>query len=83
LFRTAVESVLCGRRSSGTRCLALRERRELHPLDDDHPLDGGHIHIRCDVVIKEIAEERRPVTEVDVSGEEAGGRVGGGLRDSQ
>jgi hypothetical protein len=42
-------------------------------LDHDHPLNGWYVHIRCDLVVKEVAKQRRPVTEVDVGGEEAGG----------
>jgi hypothetical protein len=54
-------------------CLALGKRRELHSLHDDHLLDGRHIHVGCDLVVEEVAKERRTVTEVNVRGKEVGG----------
>lgn len=55
--------------------MSLGERRQLHPLHDNHLLNRWHIHVRCDLIVEEIAKERWSVAEVHVGSEETGSRA--------
>jgi phosphoribosylformylglycinamidine (FGAM) synthase-like enzyme len=71
------DAVTAGGRGARLDALALRERRQLDRVHDDHLLNGWHIHVRCNLVVEEVREKRRPVAEVDVCRKETGGGAEG------